>query len=258
MSPREEWIFGDANDVAVKRAPARPQRERVPATRQRQRKVRRGFFGRFVLFVLWLLCFVAGTACLLVFATGLLRDGTFTDSQIGIDLSRRNARQTQFRPWVPGQYSIYLTTDDRQDRAAEQPFNGRIYVRVQSPDGRLPLSERYEPPALDHRLRGGVEFTRLSQVNINTPTLDPWTLYVRVAAPDEAFADAQSSVVIRREKRVTGLNGLINYLAAGPALVFLALSVPAALGLPRRGGTWMPALLSVLGLTAVAGLVLAV
>jgi hypothetical protein len=51
------------------------------------------------------------------------------------------------------------------------------------------LSERYEPPALDHRLRGGVEWTRLGALHINTPSVDPWTLAVRVGPAMTRFQE---------------------------------------------------------------------
>ena len=202
--------------------------------------------------------FIVGVGCLLLFAVGLLRDGMFTDALVHIDLSRQSAQRAEFRPWVPGKYVLSLMTDDREDRSEEEMFNGRVYVRIESADGQPRLASRYEPPALDHRLRGSVEYTPLAHLYINTPELNPWTMTVRVGVEDPAFSDARSSVVVQREKRIIGIEGLLNYAVAAPALILLALSVPAALGLPRRGGTWMPALLSVSGLAAIAAMVLAV
>jgi hypothetical protein len=247
MNPPEDWVFGDTGTLAGRNAPVRVA---PPGGRKRRA------FGRLVLFVVWLLCFTVGIACVLLMASGFLRDGSFGDARVPVDLSHESRwHSAQFRPWVPGTYRLYLTSDDPEDRAQEFSFEGSIDVRVATRDGGVKLEESYRPPALDHRLRGGIEWTRLGVLHLSTPALEPWTISVRVATPDPAFAYADSSVLLKRDKRTPGLSGLINYAAAIPAGVFLALSVPAALGLPRRGGTWMPALLSVFGLLAVAALI---
>jgi hypothetical protein len=242
MNERGDWVFGDSEDMprgtpaGKARAPGRP--------RQRGRK--RRAFGRMVLFFTWFVFFAVGTACVFVVLSGFLRDGAFGDAEIPVALSRESGwRRALFRPWVPGAYWLYLTSDDGQERTDEHPFIGELLVKVETADGEVRLDEHYEAPNVEHRLRGGVEWTRLGLMHLNTPALEPWTISVRVVAADPAFAGIESSVLLRREKRIPGMSGLVNYAAAVPAVLFLALSVPAALALPRRGGTWMPALLSV-------------
>src|SRR6185503_14101332 len=226
--------FGEVDERAELKARLPPSHAPLRGTRRVLRVA-----GRMFLFVLWLVTFTAGVTCAAMFAGGLLRDGTFTDARVPIDLSRRGEwRRYHFHPSVPGNYVLYLTSEDAEDRTEEHAFGGRVYVRVENQRGRTALSARYEPPALDHRLRGGVEWTRLGALHINTPSVDPWTLAVRVGPADDAFSETVSNVLVVRDKGTTGIEGLANYAAAGPALLFLLLSVPAALGLPRRGGTW--------------------
>jgi hypothetical protein len=246
MSPGEDWIFGDTEAATAERA--------APA-RVRERSRRRRPFARLLLFALWLISFVIGTTALALFATGLVRDGSFGDAQLPIDLSQRGDwRSVQFRPYVPGRYLLYLTSVDREDRAEEVSYGGRIYVRIENSRRQVQLSERYEPPALSHHLRGGVQWTRVASIHINDFSFDPWTLSARVAAPEAAFARARSSMVLVRDRYNPGLAGLVNYVASAPALAFLLLSLVMAAGLPPRGGTWVPAVLSTVALLAIASL----
>jgi len=250
MSPQQDWVFGEAGDRTQRLSPSR-------ASERGTHRARRAI-GRFFLFVVWLVTFTVGMSCSALFAAGLLRDGTFTDARVPIDLSRRGEwHRYHFHPSVPGNYALYLASEDRQDRPEEHGFAGRLYARIENQRGRVELSERYEPPALDHRLRGGVEWTRLGGLHINTPSVDPWTLAVRVGPADDAFSGTVSNVLVVRDKGTAGIEGLANYAAAVPALLFLALSVTAGLGLPRRGGTWFPTLFSIAGLMGVAVMVYA-
>jgi hypothetical protein len=258
MSPQQDWVFGEVEDGDRAR-PEQLKARRSPshAPQHGTRRVRR-VAGRLLLFVLWVATFTAGATCAAMLAAGLLREGTFTDARVPLDLSRRGEwHRYHFHPSVPGNYVLYLASEDPEDRTEEHVFAGRVYVRVENQRGRAELSERYEPPALDHRLRGGVEWTRLGALHIDAPSVDPWTLAVRAGPGDEAFATIRSQVLVVRTKGNTGIDGLANYVAALPALLLLALSVPAAVGLPRRGGTWLPALFSFVALGVVVGMVYA-
>src|SRR5262245_15999539 len=102
MSPQQDWVFGDVED----------RKQRLSPSRVAPRRARRAV-GRFFLFLAWLVTFTVGATCAAVLAAGLLRDGTFTDARVPLDLSRRGEwRRYHFHPSLPGQYVLYLTSDD--------------------------------------------------------------------------------------------------------------------------------------------------
>jgi len=246
MQGSEDWILGDP--AAPAPAPAKTRTHAAPRAKPKRRG---GAVGRLILFLSWTVFFLAGAVGIGAFATGLLRDGRFGDAALPVDLSRRSDWVSAgFRAWVPGRYLLYVVTDDRKDREEPATFAGRVSARIVAPDGREEMLETFGAPALHHELNGSEQWTRLAELHIISPTYDPWTFSAQVVEADAAFAGASSSVLIRRDRKATGIDGLSNYALAAPAMATLMLSLLMAIWLARRGGTWMPALLSVLGLLA--------
>jgi hypothetical protein len=272
IRPRDEkerlegWVLGDPDEPpAAKPRPEFPERE--PARRERRTRARRekhhvpdtlGRRGvrtlkRTLAFTVWLALFAAGLAGEALFVGGILRDGDYGDATVTLELAQRsNWHQAAFRPLMPGRYFVYLVSHDTEARADEETFTGRVYVRVSDPDGRALIAQRFEPPGLDHRLRGGVEWTPVTQLRVARPSVDPWTISARTGRGDPQFDGIASSVVLVRDRDTPGISGLLNYAVVAPAAVALALSLAAAIAVPRNGGTWMPALLSVVSLAGLA------
>jgi hypothetical protein len=249
MERSEEWILGDPAEPA--RAPTPPKSETKPARARTKR--RGGSIGRLILFFLWTLLFLGGLVGVAAFATGVLRDGKFGDAVLAVDLAHGGEwTSAAFRPWVPGRYLLYVTTDDRTARETPLAFAGRISTRIVAPDGREEMLETFDGSALAHEIAGGEQWTRLAELHIIAPTYAPWTFSAQVVEGDPAFAGLVSSVLIRRDRKATGIDGLFNYALAAPSMVLLGLSFLIAIWLARRGGTWMPALLSLILLGAEA------
>jgi hypothetical protein len=253
MKKSEEWILGDPNE------PPRPkQREQVdPENRAKIRakpKKRGSALGRLALFLVWFVFFLAGVVGTGFLAAGAVRDTTNGDARVALDLSIESSRTVDFKPWIPGRYFLYLETIDGSDRNDPKAFKGRLEMVVSKPDGAAVVAEPFEPPGLNHYLNGGTEWTRLKDFYVAKPSFDPWKATITVQTGDPAFANSRSSLVVMRDRRLPGIEGLVNYELAWPAVAMFALALLTGLTLRRRGGTWVPSLLSLLGLGAIGWL----
>ena len=249
MSRSEDWILGDVEQPH--RPKPAPAAEPKRALSRAQRKRRGGWFGRFALFLVWLVSFAAATIGLAFLATGVMRDSKYGDGRVSLDLSSSGSSRTaEFWPWAPGRYFLYIETLDRTDRDDEKRFGGRLEVVVSKPDGGAAIAEPFEPPVLDHRLNGGTEWTRLREFYVPEPSFDRWTATIKVEEGDAAFRGTPSALLVVRDRHLPGIDGLVNYELAWPAAGLFTLAFLVGTALARRGGTWIPALLSLCGLGA--------
>jgi hypothetical protein len=255
MTDSEDWVLGDIDAPAKPAAPASSRPAARPAARGQPKKRRGNALARITLFALWLFCFVGGVLGALFLAAGIVRDSNYGSGTLPLSLAREQAwRAAAFRAWAPGRYLVYLETDDTVPREGETPFAGTIAVRIANPRGELVLEQRYSRPALDHRLNGGDVWSRLGDFHVVDPSFEPWTVALRVETPDPAFHNASSALHVVRDRHLAGMEGLLNYVLAYPASAALMLSFLAAAALPRQGGTWIPALLSLIALAALGSL----
>lgn len=255
MKQSEEWILGDPNEPArPKQRPHVEPKKRAQVQPRPKSKKRGGTLGRLGLFFVWLVCFLAGVVGTGFLAAGVVRDTTDGDARVALDLSRESSRTVEFRPWIPGRYFLYLETLDRTERKDAKAFSGRLEMVVAKPDGEAVIAEPFEPPGLNHYLNGGTQWTRLKDFYVVEPSFDAWKATLTVETGDPAFADSRTSLLVVRDRRLPGIEGLVNYELAWPAIGMFVLALLTGAALPRRGGTWIPALLSVLGLGAIGWL----
>ena len=196
-----------------------------------------------------------GTACGAVFTAGLLRDGSFGEARLPLDLGREAPRErARLRVWKPGPHRLALTTVNHDPEPVGRRFGGRVEAQIRGPKGRLLLSGGWDE-SVGHRMPDNFEWTLLREVRIDGGPLDRVTLEARVTEADPAFGSTNrrfSELVLRPVRTDVGMGGLINYVMLFPAALFLLLGLGAGLWLAGRGGTRVPALVNAAALAALA------
>lgn len=206
---------------------------------------------RGVLLGLWGVCLLIGGAAGGMFAAGVVRDTRPFDPVLPLDLTRPSDwTSAPFRLFGAGRHRLFLATVNHDSTHLGAPLEAALEVAVRSPDGAEVFRRAYGPGETGHTLPGNYADVELAVLELDGRPWRRWTLAARVTAPDPRFGSGRTEVKLYRQQYDPGMGGLVNYVMAIPAGIFLALAGVLAIPLATRHRVRWPLVATTLLLVA--------
>jgi hypothetical protein len=119
-------------------------------------------------------------------------------------------------------------------------------VEIADPDGKPVWQQAFSAGATGHRVPSNYGDVRLATMDLDGSPLRPWTMRMKILAPDPMFKTTQTQLKLYKRQYDPGMGGLMNYVMMIPAALFFLLAL--ALSLPlARGGSRAPLILTAIG-----------
>jgi hypothetical protein len=206
------------------------------------------------LFAAWLLFFALSSLCAAIFVQGLWRDNRVGEPVLQIDFgTKADWISVPFRVWGAGSYTLFVSTVNHDLQRVGAPLNAEFEVAIEAPAGRF-FGQLYSSGSTAHVIANNFGITQLASLKIDDSPLRTWTLKARVLRPDPAYRGVRTDIKIWKERYDPGMGGLVNYVMAIPAAIFLLVALGLAAALARKGS---PAPIWITSITAAVFLVFA-
>lgn len=171
-----------------------------------------------------------------MFGQGILRDRRIGEPVLRIDLSSTSDWvSTRFRIWGRGTHSLFVSSVNHDPRFIGADLAAAFEISITNSSGMRFFHRLYAPGSTGHVLPSNYGDRKLGSFELDDLPLRNWTLAARVVEPDPRFKTARTEIKFWKERYDPGMGGLMNYVMAIPALLFLVLSFLASLALASRG-----------------------
>jgi hypothetical protein len=188
-----------------------------------------------VLWAVWALSFGLALLFATIFFYGVLRDTRAGEPTVTLNLGATSDWQSlPFRVWSSGTYRLFISTTNHDPALVGVPFAGAFDVMLVRPSGEVALQRSFSGAAI-HRVPDNYGDTLLDAIQLESAWLRPWLLKVRVSTADESFGSANSQLKLWKARVDAGMGGLVNYVMAIPAAVFLLIAFFVGVSLAARG-----------------------
>lgn len=209
-----------------------------------------------VLFGIWIVSFLLALGASAIVVAGVRRDTRAGQPVLEIDLARSSDWATvPFRLSGAARHTLLLSTVSFDSTNLGVSLEGAFEVAVVNGRGDTVFRRMYPPGASGHVLPYNYGDTPLATLALSDLPVRAWTLAARVTAPDARFAPATSELKLWKEQADPGLGGVVNYLMAIPAGIFLVVGLGAAVPLAAQKRP-LPLAISLVGMALYLGWVI--
>lgn len=165
---------------------------------------------------------------------GIWRDSRVGEPVLHLDFgAKTDWISAPFRVWGAGNYMLFVSSVNHDAKRVGAPLNAEFQVAIEAPTGRF-FDQLYRAGSTTHVIPNNYGDTQLATLKVDGWPVRSWTLKARVLHPDPAYRGVISEIKFWKGRYDPGMGGLVNYVMAVPALIFLLLAFATAVALARK------------------------